>query len=154
MKPKLSAIIDALQLQSDEMTAYINIESGDVLIIQDEYVIMIDGDNEGKPQWMKDVIAEVEDVRLNQDRYFALPSQWNLNRYQTMAEFCKTQTNPKIEAALSRAIEGKGAFRRFKNTAINLDVVDAWYKFEEQAIKEFAIEWCRSNDIDYLDDGG
>lgn len=50
MKPKLSAIMDALDMQSDEMTAYINIESGDVLIIQDEYVIMIDGDNEENPE--------------------------------------------------------------------------------------------------------
>lgn len=103
---------------------------------------------------MKEVIAEVEDVRLNSDRYFALPSQWDLNSYRTMVGFCRAQTNPKTEAALSRAIEGKSAFRRFKDTAINLGVVDAWYKFREQAIKEFAIDWCRDNDIEYTDEGG
>ena len=56
-----------------------------------------------------------------------------------------------ISDALYSAIKGKGAFRRFKDSIIRVDIEDNWYKYREEAIKQVAIYWCQLNQIDFKD---
>ena len=46
-------------------------------------------------------------------------------------------------------ISGSGAFRRFKDAVYKYGVEDEWYRYRDNAIKEFAIEWCRQNNIEF-----
>ncbi|MEH7302773.1 UPF0158 family protein [Neobacillus drentensis] len=52
---------------------------------------------------------------------------------------------------LLRAIKGKGAFRRFKDNIIDLGLEDQWYSYRSKCYKEIAIEWCRENNIEFID---
>jgi hypothetical protein len=45
------------------------------------------------------------------------------------------------------SLQGKGAFRRFKDNVILLGIEKDWYSFRDERYKQFAIEWCQENDI-------
>ena len=55
----------------------------------------------------------------------------------------------KVREKLLRAIEGRGAFRRFKDLAHASGRIEAWYAFRDGAIEELAAEWLEANGIGY-----
>ena len=50
---------------------------------------------------------------------------------------------------LVRAIKGRGAFRRFKDTAIDVGAIDDWYEFRDNCYKSRAEDWCRDHDLEW-----
>ncbi len=78
-----------------------------------------------------------------------LPTQYEINEYQIMVEFIDTINNLEIKENLQRLIQGKGAFRRFKDYCFEMNIIQDWYKFKEQKYKEIAINWCKQNDLKY-----
>ena len=53
------------------------------------------------------------------------------------------------QEALSSAIQGKGAFRRFKDSVYQMGFNKKWYAFQAEAFKRKAARWCEENDIEY-----
>ena len=83
------------------------------------------------------------------DCWIAAPSQWDINEYAMMGEFKDAVTNNRKKELLGVALEGKGAFRRFKDTLHRVDLVDEWYEFKRLAYIEVARIWCDQNGLDY-----
>ncbi|HFI0634917.1 TPA: UPF0158 family protein [Streptococcus suis] len=52
---------------------------------------------------------------------------------------------------LSRAIRGRGAFRRFKSELERSDRLEDWYAFEAQCYEELVLDWCQENETAILD---
>jgi hypothetical protein len=65
-----------------------------------------------------------------------------------MERFCLNQKNQDLRDRLFSAIHGKGAFRRFKDTAERSGVLEQWYEFKNKEIKEIAREWCKENGVE------
>jgi len=64
--------------------------------------------------------------------------------YQDMADFAELVSDEKAGRRLARAIDGKGAFRRFKNELYEEypeDLLPAWYAFRDARARRRAIEW-------------
>ena len=78
-----------------------------------------------------------------------LPSKYEINEYSMMEDFIETIQDTLLYNQLLIAINGSGAFRRFKDTCINFGIIDNWYKFRDEKYKELAINWCKENDIDF-----
>lgn len=55
----------------------------------------------------------------------------------------------KLKIELQTLIQGKGAFRRFKDYCFESNIIQDWYKYKEQKYKEIAIEWCKQNELEY-----
>jgi len=55
-----------------------------------------------------------------------------------------------VAELLCVALEGAGAFRRFKDTLYRVDLTDEWYAFKHKAYIEVAKRWCEENGINYL----
>jgi len=127
----LAKLVDAFTMQSHDIPYYLNCETGDIFPL-------IEGMEEYEMR------EEIEDS----DNYIPLPSQYELNEYEIMEEFVSLQA-PKMQKILTMAIEGKGAFRRFKNTVQEYGIDTQWYAFQREKLKEKAIEWCRDNDLVY-----
>lgn len=64
-------------------------------------------------------------------------------------DFIETINNIKIQNQLYIAIDGKGAFKNFKSTCINFEIIDNWYKFRNEKYKEIAINWRKENNINF-----
>lgn len=83
------------------------------------------------------------------DKSIMLPTKYEIDEYSMMEEFIETIEDVKLYNTLCIAINGPGAFRRFKDTCINFEIIDDWYKFRDNKYKCLAIEWCNRNNIDY-----
>ena len=134
MKIKLDDVIEALEFVNDGMDAgaYLNPKTYEIVYI-DDYI---------------DISPEKKEEIY--DEYISLPSKYYIDEYSMMEEFIETIDDVKLYNQLYIAISGKGAFRRFKDTCINFDIIDDWYRFRDEKYKELAIEWCKDNNIEYI----
>ncbi|MDR2713247.1 MAG: SWIM zinc finger family protein [Clostridiales bacterium] len=85
------------------------------------------------------------------DVWIAAPSQRDIGEYDIMEDFANSVTDPRTNELLCIALEGKGAFRRFKDTLHRVDLTAKWYDFRRKAFVKIAREWCEENGIGYLD---
>ena len=53
---------------------------------------------------------------------------------------------------LIRAIQGRGAFRRFRDTVERLGLLNEWYEFRDNCYRERAVSWCHGHNISFVDD--
>ena len=67
--------------------------------------------------------------------------------YQDMADFAGAITDERAGRRLARAIQGKGAFRRFKDDLHDEypDLLPAWYAFRDVRAKRRAVQWLADN---------
>jgi len=69
--------------------------------------------------------------------------------YQDMADFTEAITDERTGRRLARAIQGKGAFRRFKDELHEEypDLLPAWYAFRDVRGKRRAVQWLVDNSL-------
>ena len=96
--------------------------------------------------------GEADIDKFDEDCWIRCPSQYDIGEYDIMVDFADTVTNPKKNELLSAALEGRGAFRRFKDTLRRVGLVDEWYEFKNKAYIEIAREWCEDNKLEYVDE--
>ena len=129
----LEKIIEGLEMVDDIVDCYYNPE-------KDEIFLSNIGEYE---ELSEDEIDELFEKSI------ILPTKYKINEYQMMVDFIETIDNLEIKSNLQRLIQGKGAFRRFKNYCFNVNIIQDWYKFKEERYKQIAIEWCEQNDLKY-----
>jgi len=69
--------------------------------------------------------------------------------YQDMADFADGITDERAGHRLGRAIDGKGAFRRFKAELNDEypDLLPTWYAFRDARAERRAVEWLAENEL-------
>ena len=130
IKVKLKTIADALEWVNNETTVYYDIETGETEVWS-EY-----GDNE--------IEEEELEERLDAGRYIALPDSMEINEYHMMQAFAYDR-----DERLVNAIQGRGAFRRFKDTAVEIGLIDDWYEFLENCYRSRAEDWCEDHNLEW-----
>ena len=150
MKVKIEKIADEMQMQSDESSANLNTVDGEVYFVSyEEMSAAEEGDPiDDFPDWQQDNIRIALQI-ISGDNYIALPSKYDVHEYAIMKEFCRSVTDSNVSDALQIAIQGKGAFRRFKDACHRFGITDQWYSFKTEALKEIAIAWCKENNLEY-----
>lgn len=133
MKVKLSEVIDALDFTNDEIEYYYNPINGEIFMSNI-------GDYENLNE------DELDDLF---EKSIMLPTRYDINEYEMMEDFAETIEDTRLQNQLYISLNGSGAFRRFKDTCINFDIIDDWYKFRDEKYKEIAINWCKENNIKF-----
>jgi hypothetical protein len=69
--------------------------------------------------------------------------------YQDMADFAEAITDGQAGRRLLRAIQGKGAFRRFKDELHDEypDLLPAWYAFRDARAQRRAVQWLADSSL-------
>lgn len=68
--------------------------------------------------------------------------------YRDMSDFTAAVQHRRAAALLDRAIDGRGAFRRFKNTLFEFpEVRDQWYRFRDARSRRRALDWLAENGL-------
>jgi hypothetical protein len=69
--------------------------------------------------------------------------------YQDMADFADAITDERAGRRLARAIQGKGAFRRFKDELHeeHPELLPAWYAFRDTRASRRAVQWLADNSL-------
>jgi nicotinamidase-related amidase len=62
--------------------------------------------------------------------------------YRTMQRFIETVSEPRLKEALSAALVGKGAFRRFKDQLLDYpEVRQQWFAFKDAEVYSYIRDW-------------
>lgn len=153
MKVKLEEIIEGMEMQSEENRSFLNLETGEVVYVSQEILIIAEDDEEHEnlPEWQQDELEMAKAIFFTIDEYASLPSSFDINEYNMMEDFCYSLSEHQKRDLLLNSIHGKGAFRRFKDNVHQLEISDQWYAFRDQKYKEIAIEFCESKNLDYTE---
>jgi len=147
---RLHDLVDALEIQGDEMKAYLNRQTGVVTILSDEELSAAENDEapEDFPEWQQENIRTAIAI-LETDDYLQLPDQHEIHEWSIMRDFCETITHPQRRQTLLDTIHGKGAFRHFKETLYRFGMEEQWYRFHKEALRRIAKEWLANNELTY-----
>ena len=136
----LDELCEAMEDSSYENEYFLDLETGEILFISD----YTDDEETGE---LKDRIEE------DSDHYERIPKAESHEGYQEMVDFIATVDNEHLVELLEVAINGKGAFRRFKDVLLNYpEERERWFKFKDERMEERALEWLDDIDV-VLSDG-
>ncbi|GFP29747.1 hypothetical protein HKBW3S34_00667 [Candidatus Hakubella thermalkaliphila] len=132
-----------------EIDFYLDKETGEVIVVAGEILRRVEeGDlsTEDLPGWQKDDVKKAEDILFsNPERYERIPEKPSYEGYNLMVEFAESVKDEILQEKLWIALDGKGAFRRFKNVLLNYpDHRERWFKFKRQRLDAEVIEWLES----------
>ncbi len=134
MKVKISEIVDVFEMMDQDSEYYLDKKTGEI-------------------EWINDVTMtseEEEEItdRLDEHGCFRLPTSYELEEYRTMEEFIGGMPQS-VRGRMYAAIQGRGAYRRFKDMVREMGIEQIWYDYRADAFKQRAIEWCEDNGIEY-----
>jgi len=131
----LDELCSAMEDSSYAHEYYLDLETGDILFLSD---YMDDEETEK----LRDKIDE------ESDRYELKPKAESHEGYEDMQDFIATVEDEHLAELLDVAINGKGAFRRFKDVLLGYPKErERWFKFKDDRMQERALEWLDDIDV-------
>lgn len=150
----ISVIIEVLQDQIDESITYFDRQTGQVVAITEEEMSLAESDasEDVVTDWQRENIEIARRIKADTEgRFEPLPNRFEVHEWDIMRRFAEEVTVPDISESLLRAIHGRGAFRCFKDRLHELGVADQWYAYRDAALRQIAVDWCRENDIEWIE---
>lgn len=119
----------AFQTNTAEYKCFLDLESGKVIKL-----------GPGDP--------EHEKVKSKPGAYRTVEVVPSRIQYQWVSEFVKSIEHESIKSRMEAAINGKGAFRRFKDILLTLpDERRRWFEFRDRRMRVRVAEWIKENGI-------
>jgi len=122
----LSSLCEALEDHSWEHEWWLDPKTGEVEI------------------WLSDpdFAAEVGEPHPDERGWLRIHSIESRDAYGDMEDFIARVRDPRARELLDRAIAGRGAFRRFKDTLFEFpELREAWFRFHDARMERCAVEW-------------
>lgn len=123
----------AMEDSSYEYNYYLDLKTGKVLMISENM------DDE-------EIEKLTDEIDENPDRYERIPRAEPHDAYEDMDDFIATVEDKHLVELLEVAIDGKGAFRRFKDVLVRYpEERERWFRSKDEMMEAKASEWL--NDI-------
>ena len=174
---KLSVDLGELAMAFEDATGergcYLDLETGQVVWISQEtrselegiYEEIYEPDSEESvdlaevlqdyemADWQKEELLEADRVdRLYGSRYIRVPEADSHEAYRDMEHFILTVQDESLQDRLWQAIEGRGAFRRFKDVlAGHYREEKRWYAFQDAQVRGRILDWLASEGIEPIE---
>ena len=151
----IAEIAELMDTRFDETECYLDLQTGKTEAIPAEMLGMDDEEGElsSMPDWQKDVRAVVKEIEAESGRYVPIPEPDSREAYDDMARFADTVTDPDLREHLGIALDGRGAFRRFRNVLDNHDSEQQrWFAFKDRAMSERVREWLAEIGIEPVEE--
>jgi hypothetical protein len=171
LKVDMSELDIALNWGMSEWNHYLDLETGKVVGIDDETRWMLEDlleeiyDEEGNQlmtleellqrrediqDWQKELLVEADRVdREYSRRYIQVEPDDSYQDYNDMDRFIATLDDGELQDRLWRAIQGRGAFRYFKDVIEDHpDVKAQWFAYKDARAQERLLRWLDDHDIE------
>jgi len=135
LKINLDELCEAMDDSSYEREYYLDLNTGEVLFTSD---YMDD----------KESLKLKDRIEKDFDRYEHIPKAESREGYEDIVDFIATVEDERLAELLEVAINGKGAFRRFKDVLLNYpEERERWFEFKDDRMRERAREWLDDIDV-------
>ncbi len=132
LKVDLDELRSAMEDSSWEHAYYLDLETGEILSMSDH----VDDEETEKLR---------NDIEANLDRYEPIPKTESYEGYKDMEDFIVTVEDDHLAELLKVEIDGKGAFRRFKDVLADYpEEQGRWFGFKDERMQERALEWLEA----------
>ncbi|NSW92962.1 MAG: hypothetical protein HPY74_20365 [Firmicutes bacterium] len=154
---KLEVDLEELSIIMDtdrwEHEVYLDTETGEIIYIPvelDEENIYEEEYISSLPEWEKEMVEDVKAIYEDEEeRYVIIPERSSSEAYEKMVRFTKTLNDSEISRKLFDALDGRGAFRRFKDILRRYPQIEnQWYKYKEELEKQEVRKWLWGIGID------
>ena len=128
----------ALTMHSDEQTSYLDLRTGKVELSANEVI--------GSDVGLSEEEVETGFTEGYLIRVEPLSSQIE---YRWMAAFAETVADRRLRETLDLALDGRGAFRRFKAVLSDYPVErESWFAYHQECLDQEMKDWLLENDIE------
>lgn len=133
-------------------------KTGEIVSIPNELMSAVESDDEEAlqdiPDWERDLIETAESIANDESGRFAdIPRKPSFEAYNLMVEFSNSVENKRLKEKLSIALDGKGAFRKFKNVISDYPEEEKrWFAFKGKRMREEVVEWLNDLGIETIED--
>jgi len=107
--------------------------------------------DETLPGWQHDTLIAAAEIEFAADpeRYKRIPKQDSHEGYRDMQVYIGSLEDTHLRELLEVAIQGSGAFRRFKDMLGRYpDARQAWFKFRDERLHQRMVKWLASDGIE------
>jgi hypothetical protein len=125
----LRDFVDEMQTLSNEVRAYVNQSTGEVISVTNDEFSIVEENNGDWSEYDKleqEFFQKVEKI-VSSDEFLELPNQYEIHEYEIMERFCLSIADEKVSDVLLDKIRGSGAFRRFKDTVYRYGIEKDWF---------------------------
>ena len=139
----LRTVAQEMDACPSEWAVFVNKVTGEVLsvpVVEDSFA---------SDECMKDDME-----RVQAPEFLTLPRESAADDYRLMERFCHTVEDDKTRDALRKAINGKGAFRRFRDELHRVGRREEWFAYKERALADVAADFLAQHGIAFIDDLG
>ena len=153
MARKLDIDLSELELAFEggpgETQYYLDRETGAVVMVTEDLRRELEEDVEPEasdfgPEALELARAAAEDP----ERFLAIPEQDSNEGYRDMEAFLDTVADPELARLLGVAIQGRGAFRRFKDVLGDYPAErERWFAFRDRRLQGRILEWLADEGI-------
>ncbi len=145
----LRDVIEALDLQSDELSSYLDPDSGEIITFNQEEADIAENDSwDEVPDWMRESLPKIKRA-LQDDRMLPLPDRVHIDEWRMMQDFADEQRDCNTRTQLADAVHGPGAFRLFRRTIQQLGMEEVWRQYRDRAMESVARQWLEENGLKY-----
>ena len=139
VKANLSELSEAFDNCRIGYEFYLDLKTGEVFYISDEFM---DTDE------IEKIYQRLDD---EPERYLSIPTESSREGYQDMVAFTESLEDENLKEKLRIALDGRGAFRRFKDVLLNYpEKREEWFKFKDERLKKRVMEWLEENEIELI----
>lgn len=149
MPVNMRELCRALDDSSLTIDQYVDLETGDI-VEQIEFDDIYYDENGEEVELEDPVLEMIED---NPERFAYIDPLPSFESYKHMEAFISTVEDPHLKEMLAVAIDGRGAFRRFKDVLYRYPEEEyRWLQFKEQKMTEVAMEFLDSIGVEPVGD--
>lgn len=130
---------------------YLDLETGEILLITDEVSWYLEDPPERElPDWQQEMLQQARQIEEGYGiRYLRVPEQDSRESYRDMERFIPTVQDQHLQDRLWRAIQGRGAFRYFKDVLYDYpDERERWFAFSNRCVYERMMAWLERKGIE------
>jgi hypothetical protein len=137
---------------------YLDTQTGETIILPEGDAWDFDPDSEDDEpdvaDWEKDLVPIVSEIRSGSERYQPIPAYTSSEGYRLMERFAATVTDPGLKDRLAIALNGRGAFRRFKDVLYGYaKEQERWFAYHREAMAKEVRAWLEGIGIEPIDKG-
>ena len=173
LKLNLADLADAFESESGAAKFYFDLETGAVTLIDEDTRTELNAiyqaigdtpDAQGRlfaaalqatslPDWQKVLVQQADLIECGfGTRFVEVPQADSRVDYQDMEAFIATVQSQRLQDRLWDAINGRGAFRRFKAVLLSAPAErERWFAFKDALVHQRTLEWLESLEIEVID---
>jgi hypothetical protein len=134
----------AFETHLDDSAAYLDLRTGKVQFVSTS---SFDDAALGDPQEV--LSEEAVDAGLAEGWLLPVEPLESHEEYDWMVQFASSIDDPRLRELLGVALDGRGAFRRFKDVLARWPKErERWFAFQDQRLQDAMQEWLTAHEID------